>query len=282
MTPTATATATPARYGRAYREIVATALTLTEDELAAVKIADTADAEEIYERAVQNVDLGLALIDGVDDPILDGYPPCVIDAVVAVLARDRGLVTTADFDIITAPWVAAGLPLPHAVTGDDDTGAFTPLADMTTDRLADALLQAAFADQDRPQIYGAVLLLTGYNQGELLAFDSVREYLDLHDGRLKLDWESLCGHLDHGDFSDDDMDASALRALNAAADLSVHDDDDPNDVHFDFGTPDNVEALVFAFGYAVGGEAALNPYDPDITPDLANPVPRQVRSEPTS
>lgn len=254
----ATTLTPPARYGRAYAAIFAVAHALTAEQVTDVYEAcnELADYNPAYDLAAARLNDSIELIAGTDSGI-DGLPLQVVDTVRAVLARDRGLITAADFALITGPWVAAGLPLPEAVTGDDEAETFTALDLMTSDRLGDQLLQNALGEDD---FYGAVLMLTGYNHGELLAYQGMRRLLDTHrGGRLMFDWRCLISSITrnrlHVEFAE--LTAEARDALRFAARLVLPNANLPGSPQFLIPeTDDTADVMATAFAYAIGADPA--------------------------
>jgi hypothetical protein len=273
----------PAWFGRAYRQVAETARALTDEQYAKLYRA-LSDALSAGHYSVAVLRTQTALFDiGVDpDDLIAEQPVTVVDAAMAVLARDRGVITDADFDTITSVWTAAGLPLPAAITIDDDADG--PIDDMTTDRIADELMISGVAD---PKVYGAVLMLTGYNHGELLAYPAVRQFLQRDDdGKLRVRWVGLARAAGSGAAEAlPQVGGDARRALSFAAALrqpmlgkelrlpvSL-----PGGADFD----DNAEVMAIAFAHAMGaGHLIGAPAGDDlvITP-VAVPAPRSA-SEP--
>lgn len=247
---TQTTTAPSARYGRAFAEVYQTALSLTAHKRGML-VANLSHADQDEHRAAtERLGEGLNLI-GVDEllSLEDGDEAesfAAFDVIYAVLLRDRGLITAADFATIVTPWVLADLPLPAAVTGDDETGPFTAVHDMTSDCLGDELLHAAFGTD----AYGAVLALTGYNHGELLAYPTVRGYVERRRGVLVMDWKGLASVPFHSpELGEDAADflefVLMLSPASEEPDVLV-----PRDT-------DRAEVMITAIAYANGLESLL-------------------------
>lgn len=253
---TSTTIAPPARYGRAYRELIETVNSLTPEQVGDLDRIWTeiaANGNRAYETASARMDQAASIvIDDAGDPGLDGKSIPIIDTALAVLCRDRGLLTQDDFAAITAPWTAAGLPLPVAVTGDEEADPLVAIDVMTSDRLADELLNHTFHDLAAYPTYGAVLLLTGYNHGELLAHEPVRRVLDRHnDGKLMIDWASLRSDLAKGVITD--LTDEAHNALCLALDLALMSGGGSANVHlFSPDHPETAEVMTFAIARTLG------------------------------
>lgn len=221
MAQAITITAPPAKYGRAYAEIVNAAAALTTDQVDELNRLYRDWPETAPRGIYERIDAAIELFRPVHEHhVLE--PLAAVDAADAVLARDRGVITSADFAALTAVWVAAGHPLPGAITGDSEVGPFTPINAMTSDLISDELLHAANGTPE----YGAVLMLTGYNVGELLAHQSVRGWIDRHNNQYKVDWAGLAEALDADQLGDLGEDARwFLESTTSLATISptVHD-----------------------------------------------------------
>lgn len=267
----------PARFGAAYHEVHQTITNLTPDQVVALTHAYSNAEFYSYQLAVARLNDALEVLD-VDDDLLSVEPapaPYAENTANAVLARDRGLLTAADFRTITDPWIHAGLPLPSTVTGDDPISATLVSLDvLTTDRVADELMSAA-ADRDD---YAAVMMLTGYNHGELLAYPRVRRFLDRHTtGELVVDWDSLRIALDNGALLG--LGEPASNALHFAIGLRLPADGSCGFLHF--STPDSAdtaEVMALAFAHAIG--AALPSPRPAPAPTPTPTLPRPRGGEP--
>jgi hypothetical protein len=260
----ATMTQAPGAYGTAFRQVYATAAEITaeqRDQLSKTwELADTA----AYAAASKRLDEAIDLL---DVERVNFYSPALIsDTVYAVLALDRGLITRTDFEAITGAWTLAGLPLPMQLDGDEAIPSCANIDFVTTDALVDELLHATFGTDQ----YGAVLMLTGYNYGELLAYRSVRACLDRRgNGDFIIDWKSLSNALD-GDEADEDtdvdeMEEKAADAIEVALGLlpaGTLEDDDATEGEDDsllgfVGGDANAEPFVTAVAYSFGVQHLL-------------------------
>lgn len=254
----------PPSYGRHFRVIFDVAFNLDSTRIAALRhhqeLAKWGDEGVAYLAAQRRLDEAMDVVGISDDqPPHESLtdPMACADAIYAVLLRDRGLLTAADYNLLIAPWRAAGLPDVLVVTGDDQADALTAVQHMTSDRIADQLLVTAWGTQ----VYAATMLLTGYNYGELLAYETVRDAVRvLHDGSLRLDWEALRRGVTHGQelagqLIEDEMDADATEFLLMALDLA--DNDDLADVITDT-TDHNAATLVSAMAWVSGVEGLLD------------------------
>lgn len=239
----------PPGHGRAYAEVHATALALTDDQLDAITAAANAEDPDVYAAAARRLDDALLLIEAEHPEPSDRLPAAVTDTMQSVLARDRGLITAGDFDTLTAAWSAAGLPLPAAITIDDDADG--PIDAMTSDRVADELMISTFGD---PELYGAALMLTGYNHCELLAYPAVRQFIvRLPDGKLRVAWDELADATEDLSGPLADLPEFALDAIAVACELRRP---RRGEVHrlrfFDPENPDNAEVMAIAFAHSLG------------------------------
>lgn len=254
----------PERYGSAFSAIYKVAVSLPNDQrhklLDEFHTLTCREHEiEIYHAALARLNEVLGLL-GVeereDDP--------AVDVAFAMLARDRGLITAGDFDTLTAAWVAAGLPLPAASTGDEDTD--VPVAKMTTDRVCDELVHTAHGT---PHV-GAVLVLTGFNHGELLTYDIVRGFVVKTDNGLEVRWADLDYALhEEGQFPPAGiLSGEALGFLALAVSMATLPSAAP-------AGSANAEVMTLACAYALGSEYMIDPwYDSDVPrPATAPPRP---------
>lgn len=253
----------PARYGSAFSAIYQVATSLPVDMR--VKLHDEflrrEDDIEVYHAALHRLDEVLGLL-GVEEREDD----LAVDVAFAMLARDRGLITAGDFDTITAAWVAADLPLPATSDGDEDTD--VPVAKMTTDRVCDELTHAAHGTPHA----GAVLVLTGFNYGELLTYDIVREFVVKTDNGLEVRWADLDYALnEEGQFPPAGiLSGEALGFLALAVSMATL----PSAAPAGSG---NAEVMTLACAYALGTEHMISP-----TYDLPLPAasPSRLASDP--
>jgi hypothetical protein len=256
MTQAVTLPPAPTAYGSAFAEVLEAVHALTDDQVTELHTQwNNLDPGALGD-ATEHLDEALSLLgeDVIEQICEDGILGIntvlpARDVLYAVLLRDRGLLTAADFAALTRAWTRAGLPLPAAVTGDSDVGPFTAINEMTSDLLADELLHAAAST---PQ-YGATLVLTGYNHGELLAYPAIRQCIDRHDGEYRIDWNSLAVDHASGDFEDlggivDYFLTVALALLPGG----------------EFGqdiSADNAEVITLAVAYTTGAAHLLEPRD---------------------
>lgn len=210
----------PACYGTAVDEMYSTTQTLTfeqRDQLDQL-LLETSGA--MWKPARQQLDTHdeLAVLDALADTLDE--QTAVLYPILAVYARDLGMITAGDFDALTTWWVAAGLPLPEVVTGDDETGSAAPIDTMTSDLICDALRSASHGTPE----YGAVLALTGYNHGELLAYPFVRGFVgrSARDQSLFVDWAGLNDALDKGEGTE--VDGKSQDVLSFAITLNGYGD----------------------------------------------------------
>lgn len=252
-------TAAPPGFGTAFAETSRTAHELTADQ--AVELADAFDEADAdaYEEALCRLDGALSLLG------VDGYEDVPAQHVAyAVLARDRGVINAGDFQVITKAWAAAGLPLPTASTGDVDDDA--PISEMTTDRICDELVHAA---ADTPAM-GPVLLLTGYNYGELLAYPSMRDFVARgDDDLLYINWQGLERLFDGEDGPElKDLPDEAVEILSTVLDIVADGDE------LVPAGSDNAELLTLALAYTFGTEHMIDPsWDNNLPRPAASPVP---------
>lgn len=246
----------PAGYGSAFREVLEVVRALTADQITTLNnVSEHLQTDAAHQQAVERFEAAFELVDGgiaqfaAEGKLIITAPGGALAALYAVLLRDRGLITAADFTIITDPWTTAGLPLPAAVTGDEALGTFTAIAEMTSDLIADELLHAAAGTAQ----YGAVLVLTGYNHGELLAYPCIRKFVERHEGgALKIDWNSVA--IDHAmDLLEEELGEDATDFLTVALAM-LPDGELGVDV-----TDDNAEVLTLATAYTTGATSLLNP-----------------------
>lgn len=185
----------------------------------------------------------------------------------AVVARDRGLITDADFALLTTPWLAAGLTLPAQITGDHAITAdisHGPIEHLTSDLLADELLRTTYGTSQ----YGAMLALTGYNYGELLASPWVRRFIRRAYGAtpadaevfFDFDWSAMTAAfeaeevLTTGPVATNGMDEVALNFLMTAADFAQ----DRSQLLDEVNGENNAEVYVAAAAHALGVSGMLD------------------------
>jgi hypothetical protein len=249
----AIARSAPAAYGSAFAQIYATARHVSADqreELARTwELANT----DAYRTASKRLDEALDLL-GIERETFES-PALITDTVYAVLAFDRGLLSRADFEAITGAWTLAGLPLPMQIDGDEEIPTSVNINFVTADALADELLHAANGTAD----YAAVLMLTGYNHGELLNYPSVRACIDRRPstGEFVIDWALLRAAVDDEDDTDDGIvdEVEENVADILAVTLSLLPGDEESLVDF-IGRP-NAAAFVTAAAYGMGVEHLL-------------------------
>lgn len=230
----------PSHYGQAYAQTLAAAADLTGEQIDAIRHAYERRDDVVYLGALCRLDQSLYLL---DYEVTTEGSLLPLEAVQAVLARDRGLLTDGDYQVLTGPWRAANLDLPHQSTSFEDDAA--PVSQMTSDRIADELLHEAFGTSE----YGAVLALASYNHAELLAHHVIRTYIAGVAGHLTVAWPELLRDLARPFFADQ-LRPETHVALARACELwrsGVGDLDD-----------DNAEVLTWAFAYAAGAEHMIN------------------------
>lgn len=244
------------RYGAATAEIVTTAADVTDAQAAAMTAAHNQIDDLIYQPAANRLGEQIQVLDPDGEVPFSGHAP-VFDAVYAVLTRDRGLITDDDFELLTRAWTAAGLPLPAQVTGDDETGAVVHIPAMTSDLIADELLHAAHGTE----MYAAVLALTGFNLGGLLAYPMVRDCVrrSARDQSLYIDWRALGTAVDT-DLEIGDLDEDTRNLLDFAISLAE------TDSALAAVSTENAEVLITATAYKLGVEHLINDNETESTP----------------
>lgn len=263
----------PAAYGNAYRQIVDTALALTSDQYDALRHAWDDRDDQVYEPALLRTETALINI-GINPDDLLTEPLPAVDAALAVLARDRGVISDGDFDTLTTAWSTIGLPLPVATTTNNG-----PIHDMTSDHIADQLTISGHTD---PAVYGAVLMLTGYNHGELLAYPAVRKFVHHDtDGKLQIRWDELNHTLTNDDAGAQlgQLELRARAALAFAIDLRNPMTGSTMTMPLGLiGDDDNVETMAIAFAYAIGAGYLLDRTSNDDLPAIpASPAAAPVK-----
>jgi hypothetical protein len=232
----------PARFGTAVATMYATAQSLTGEQRDQLDLLllDTPGTTWKPARRRLDDDDELHVLDELTG-LLDEQT-AVLYPILAVCAQDLGVITADDFAILTSWWVAAGLPLPQVATGDDETGSAAPIQSMTSDLICDELRSASHGTSE----YGAVLALTGYNHGQLLAHPFVRRFIgrSSRDQSLFVDWARMTGALDEGESKEPGQTErdilSFATTLQGYGDLTLADDGGLG------MTEDNLEALGYA------------------------------------
>jgi len=253
----------PTRYGSSFSAIYEVVTSLPHDQVCALNdayhTAHHRDDYAAYGAALDRLDvvLGLLGVQERDDDLAQ-------DVAFAMLARDRGLINEADFTTITTAWVAAGLPLPATSTGDVDDD--VPVTKMTTDRICDELAHTAV---DTPNA-GAVLALTGYNYGELLSYDIVREFIVKDGAGLQVRWSDLDYALnEEGGFpAEGVLSGEALGFLAFAVSMATV-------AGAAMPGSQNAEVMTLAVSYALNTHRMIDTrWDNDSTPEAAaSPTP---------
>ncbi len=267
MTTTTTTIDVPAVFGPTVQLFVKVHVAEASPEKLARLAVLTAEVRQTdaYCAARERLDEAMDLLDL--QPIFDLPLGVPTTQACALFAQDRGLITDADFTALVAPWINAGLSIPHRVTGDDPMR--PDLKIRTIDRLADDLLTTAFTSDWFAGHYSALLVLTGYNHGELLAYPQIRRHISggPNTDQMHIDWDSLRDTFERGDLDEADVPEDAQTALSLAIMLSpvgvLH------DASHGLGD-DNAEALLTAYAYSIGGQQHL--LGMDLPEDAAGPA----------
>lgn len=254
MTQSTTVTAPDARFGRIFQELCQIVHNLTDEQAAALseQFAKKQPAINAPERRGLIIHRTMKMIEFDEDTYLPrnehlnkhGVDWHLSTVAGLLLARDRGLVTEQYFTQMTHRWTTAGLPLPTAITGDQQIALDADISQLTTDALVDELLHFAHCTDQ----YGAVLALTGYNHGELLAHETIRQFVRRTPaGNFYMDWAALRdAEKDVRCDTFDNIELTAHDVIAEAINMALPD-------RFDAAQAgsENAEAMLIAYAYAL-------------------------------